>query len=67
VRYEAGGYVQPARLEAHVATPVYKRVNLGDAARAAAQMARVVERVRVKHLARVEQETNDARRRLYPQ
>ena len=42
-----------------------KRLNLGDAARAATELAQVVERVRSKHLARVEQEANDARRRWF--
>lgn len=42
-----------------------KRLNLGDAARAATELARVVERVRGKHLARVEQEANDAMRRRF--
>lgn len=42
-----------------------KRLNLGDAARAATELARVVERVRAKHLARVEQEANDAMSRRF--
>jgi hypothetical protein len=42
-----------------------KRLNLGDAAAAATELAHVVEEVRAKHRARAGQEANDARRRWF--
>lgn len=42
-----------------------KRVNLRASSKAAVELAQVVERVRVKYLARVEQEANDAMMRRY--
>jgi hypothetical protein len=42
-----------------------KRIELRVAARAATDLAEAVEQVRARHLARVEKEANDARRRHY--
>jgi hypothetical protein len=42
-----------------------KQLNLGDPAQAAIELAPVIERVRAKYLARVEQESNDLMRQRF--